>query len=174
MSSVFDLVLTGSLVAVGCAGSVRLSNTDARISPDVHVLTSNDMYAWCNMVDIEGHPVDPEGMCEDFRTPPLEVIASFEARLPRLLAARGRGEVARSLDRYVRQYWAVFRDGKLHIVGNFVCRSTLMEAHLADVGDDLKPVPENQLARVPIVVDDAGACNVTASFPADRPEDVQF
>jgi hypothetical protein len=132
------------------------------------------MYAWCRVIGPDGKPVDPNGMCRDFRTPPLEAIANFEAHLPRLLAAHGFDDVARSLETYVRQYWAVFRDGRLHIVGNFVCRSSLKEAHLDEPHDDLGSVPESHIAHVPIVIDDAGRCLVTASFPAERPDEVQF
>ena len=164
------LILAGSLAAIGCAGaSGGLNTARAPLSHGVYVLTSEDMYAWCNLVGVDGNPVDPEGMCQDFRTPPVEVIAGFEARLPRLLAARGHAHVARSVKTYVRQYWGVFRDARIHIVGNFVCRSAL-----DGFGDDPKPMSDRELAHVPIVIDDAGACHITALFPADRPEDVKF
>jgi hypothetical protein len=163
-------------VAPPChASAIGGTNTgQPRLPPEVFILTSDDMHAWCNMVDGDGRPVDPEGMCQDFRDPPSEVIATFEARLPALLSARGHSSVAQALRNYVRQYWAVFRDGRLIIVGNFVCRSTVDTFHLDETAGDVKPAPEQELAHIPFTVDDAGTCNITASFPADRPDDVRF
>ena len=130
------------------------------------------MNAWCHALDSEGKPVDPEGMCQDFQTPPAGAISSFEARLPELLSAKGRADLAPKIHDYVRQYWGVVRAGRLNVVGNFVCRS--LAVRLATPFDDIEPLSSDSIAHVPITVDAAGACSVTASFPADQPDDVEF
>jgi len=132
--------------------------------PGVHVISAADMGAWCTAVDAKG-------ACEDFRTPSKKDVSDFDAQLPQFLTARGHAALAPRIGSYVRQYWAVVRGGQLYIVGNFVCASILR---------DDGPSGSNSLAtnlvvdQSPIVVDDAGTCSITATFPVLRPDDVTF
>lgn len=112
--------------------------------------------------------VDPPGLCEDFGTPPLDSVAAFEKQLGPLLKARGLGRLVPSVNRYLRQYWAYFEKGQLLIEGNFVCPSIVVLGMEADHGaGDTSRVLEHPSA--PVVVDDAGDCEVHVRFLADDP-----
>jgi hypothetical protein len=172
MRCVTFVSLLGLLAVVACSGvGGRRLDAGLRHSTGVYVLSAQDMWRWCNMVSVDGSRVDPD-MCEDFRDPPVEAVAKAEARLPRLLSARGQS--ATPAEAYVRQYWAAFREGRVYVTGNLVCRSLLVGASSDDATDDPKPMAEHQLAHAPFVVDDAGACNLTVQFPADRPKELEL
>lgn len=162
-TSIRALAQVGVLLIAACGGAQLQPNETRRLSADVYLIAANDMMASCKA----------QGMCEDFRTPPLAVIADFEKRLPSLLKVKGHGDLAASIPTtYVRQYWAFVGNDGLHIVGNFVCRASAV--FLPSLTSDFEPIPPHSLARVPVVVDDAGICLVTVAFPATRPQAAQF
>jgi hypothetical protein len=154
-----------SLSASACSTTVRqpVAQTQPAMRPGVHVLSPAGMLAWCSAVD-------PEGACEDFQPTPEVDVVDFDERLPQLLTSKGHANLAGPIRDYVRQYWATSRHGRLYVVGNFVCRSLLLN----DEDFDPEFGQSASEARVPIVVDDAGKCAVSAIFPAGRPDDVEF
>ncbi len=172
LSRVGLVLLLVSLLVSSCgAGEGRSKATSVRLPPDVYIIPAKYMRAMCTIVDPEGNVLHEEKPCPDYRTPPAELIARFEARLPELLKAKDHEHLLPVLRDYLRQYWAVHRDGELYIEGQLVCRS-----HAISLTDDhdIVPSPPEELARVRIIIDDAGRCLVRASFPAERPERVEF
>ena len=154
------------LLALACAAPEPQSPASP-LAAGVRILPRDRMLEWCQATG------DPDGACEDFRTPPADVVARFDAELAERFAAEGHADLGRRVRTYLRQYWAVWRAGRLEIVGNFTCRSVL-ESRIDvdyDTGEDIPPDPEAEW--IPVVVDDVGICNVMVGFPADAPEDVR-
>jgi hypothetical protein len=114
----------------------------------LRILAPADLFAWCRST---------KPACEDYRDAPVDLVARLDERLTPLLEARRLHFLAPRVQQYLRQYWAVFRDGQLFIIGNFVCRSNVADP-----------------ARTPVVVDPAGMCVITAIAPVDAPENAQF
>jgi len=157
-----DLICVGALLLSGCGAAPIHPSKPQRLPADVYIIASEDMAVLCRI-----------GWCEDFRTPPVEIIWDFEKRLPSLLKAIGRDDlVAKLLTSYVRQYWAVASKHGLDVVGNFVCRS--QATYMPSIFSEEEPMTPEMLARSPIVIDDAGICLVTVTFPAGRPQEAEF
>lgn len=173
---VLVFTLLGVTFATGCARSFVPtvhcpSAAPEPLSPQVYLLAPDDMRTWwCHEgFFTTGTPTRRTPRCPDFRDPPVETVASFEARLPCLLA-RERQPVVGSIESYVRQYWAEERKGTLFVYGRFACRSYVVT--LDSIDADIRPWSEEELSRVPISLDDAGDCFITLFFPAERPDDV--
>lgn len=159
--STWDLICASALLLPACSvAAVRPSA--AKLPRDVYIIAARDMAVWCQL-----------GWCEDFRTPPASTVADFEKRLPSLLEALGHDDLAAKVpNSYVRQYWAVAGKNGHEVVGNFVCRAYAV--YSPSIFSDLEPSPPEQLARVPIVIDDAGICLISVTFPAGRPDTAKF
>ena len=134
-----------ALALVGCASGNASAPDRSRA---LRILAPADMKAWCQSA---------RRTCEDYRDAPVELVARLDERLTPLLAARRVNFLASRVQEYLRQYWAVFRDGQLFIIGNFVCRSNVADP-----------------TRTPVVVDPAGLCVIKAIVPANAPEAAQF
>lgn len=159
------LLLASAVVPTNCGGSQCAPESPVPpLSADVHVFTPEIMARWCSL--------DPEGMCGAFRPVPRESLAYFEHRLPQLLGAHGYQDVAAHVQDYLRQYWAALDGDRLLIHGVIACRS-LLDLYVdvdPETGASL-PLPSDEERRRsgPLVVDDAGRCYLTVSFPADSP-----
>jgi hypothetical protein len=134
-----------ALALVACASGEANSPDDSR---SLRILAPADMNAWCRSAS---------SVCEDYRDAPVDLVARLDERLTSLLQARRMSFLAPRVQQYLRQYWAVFREGQLFIIGNFVCRSNVSDA-----------------ARAPVVIDPAGLCVVRAIVPVHAPENAQF
>jgi hypothetical protein len=64
-------------------------------------------------------------MCEDFRAVPIDAVVRFESQFPGFLTAKGFAREAELVRGYERFYRAVFRQGRLVILGTLVCRERL-------------------------------------------------
>jgi hypothetical protein len=134
-----------ALAVVACASGNANSADGSRA---LNILSPADMNAWCRSA---------RSTCEDYRDAPVALVARLDERLTPLLEARRVNFLAARVQRYLRQYWAVLRNGQLFIIGNFVCRSNVADP-----------------TRTPVVLDPAGMCVITAVVPADAPESAQF
>lgn len=116
---------------------------------------------------------DPGALCENFRTPSTEAVARFERNLEVLLKARELARVIPQVRQYLRQYWAYSREGRVVIHGNFVCPS-IVNVDMDNLDGSERPdeLPVKH-PSAPIVVDDAGDCNVSVWFFADEPESME-
>jgi len=157
------LLCLGILMLSGCRPATLPRSEGHLLPSDVYVITATDMAASCKT----------HGICGDFQTPPVTAIAEFEKRLPSLLKTQGRDDLAATVPTsYVRQYWAVVGKDGLTIIGNFVCRSSAV--YLPSLTSDFAPIPPEWLARAPVLLDDAGMCLVSVTFPASRPQAAAF
>ena len=152
-----SVVLSCASIASGCAS--RSSQAQhPRLAPEVQILTQEQMETF--------RRVDPAGIEDGFVAPPEEAIAVFERHLEFLLFREKLARVWPAVKGYLRQYWARERHGKVIIFGNFVCPSILV-----DPDDEKRSATRPQ---APVVVDDAGDCNIVVEFPAEDPLKATF
>lgn len=157
-----SLVGIAALALLGCGAPAAHPGEVVRL-PAGYLLDAKDMNAMCSSL----------GWCEDFRTPSAAAVVEFEKQLPSLLQRSGRAELAASIaTSYLRQYWAVEGKQGLEVVGNFVCWSSAV--YLPTLASDFERIPNRSLARTPVIIDDAGICRVSVTFPPTRPQDAVF
>ena len=157
-----DLAVVGAFALLGC-GAPAPPKEPVHLPAGVYLIDATDMNAMCTSL----------GWCEEFRTPSAAAVVEFEKRLPALLQRRGRADLAATIvTGYMRQYWAVEGKHGLEIVGNFVCWSSA--ERLPSLTSDFERIPEQSLARTPVIIDDAGNCRVRVTFPVGSPQAAVF
>lgn len=151
----FSAALPVLMVVLASCHDVSSTSTPPSLPRGVRIFEAREMLAHCQ--------IDPEGLCQEFATPPWRSVLTFENRLGEMLRVRGLKHLAPKMHDYVRQYWAVRRNNRVRIVGNFVCRS------IADLRAEIGKDPDPRMPDSPVHVDDAGECQVVVQFWANDP-----